>query len=84
MRPTCRALGELRNDGPRLFRGHEIARCLSGNHKHLSGTPNRGALQSMASVASSTHQHLRGAQLDRLPVNHVSLNSSTDPAVFDE
>jgi hypothetical protein len=38
----------------------------------------------MASVASSTHQHLRGAQLDRLPVNHVSLNSSTDPAVFDE
>jgi len=47
MRPTCRALGELRNDGPRLLRGHWIGRCLSGNHKHLSGTANRGALQSM-------------------------------------
>jgi hypothetical protein len=75
MRPTCRALGELRNDGPRLFRGHWIARCLSGNHKHLSGTANRGALQSMASVASSTHQHLRGAQLDRIAPSVLFLDS---------
>lgn len=37
MRPACRALGELRNDGPRLFRGHWIARCLSGNHNICLG-----------------------------------------------